>query len=80
VGTRRGLQVGDEDDDQEPNDCGTDRHNVLNTSEAQWNKQRESSLWTICRGAQSVETEYWNASYGTDVLGAFFCGRDGFAN
>jgi hypothetical protein len=43
------LQVGNEDDDQQPNDCEADRHNVLNTSQAQRNKQGERSLWTIRR-------------------------------
>src|SRR5208283_1676071 len=75
-----GLQVGEIDDDEQGDDGGADRDDVLHTEKAERDEQGESGFGAVRGGAEGVEAEDGDAGDGANLLGALVRGFQGLAN
>ena len=75
-----GLEVGEEDDDQQPEDGEADRYDVGDAGDAERDKEGEGGFRTVGGGGQGVETEDGDGSDGADMLGSLFGGGERLAH
>ena len=74
------LAIRKVNNDQQNDDGGADRKNVVKSDEAQRDEKAERGFGAIRGGAERVEAEDGNAAAGADLLGALFAGGERFAD
>jgi hypothetical protein len=75
-----GLAIRKINDDEQDDDRGAERANVVEAGESEGDEQAESGFGAVRGGAESVEPEDGDAAAGADLLGALFAGGERLAD
>ncbi len=74
------LTVREVNNDEQDDDRGAERQNVVEAEQPERNEQAECGFGAVRRGAESVEAEDGDAATRADLLGALFAGGDGLTD